>query len=99
MNHQQYLERHYDRLALRLSINDGLAKRLEFTGLPLPAIAVYQSSFGRDTLMPMTRLLVEARQGLRCLALVSSKKTGSQSSKAPVHSQNQLDQSISQRDD
>jgi len=69
MNQAQYLERHYDRLALRLSINDGLAKRLDFSGMPLPAIAVYQSSFGRDTLMPMTRRLTEAREGLRCLAM------------------------------
>lgn len=69
MNHQQYLERHYDRLFARYAVNDVLAKRLEFADLPVPAIAIYQSSFGRDLLMPGVRMLSEARDGLRCLAM------------------------------
>lgn len=69
MNQQQYLELHYDRLFAQYAVNDRIAKRLEFASLPVPAIAVYQSSHGRDLLMPGVRLLCEAREGLRCLAL------------------------------
>lgn len=69
MNHQQYLERHYDRLFARYAVNDVLAKRMKFADLPVPAIAIYQSSFGRDLLMPGVRMLSEARDGLRCLAM------------------------------
>lgn len=69
MNQQQYLERHYDRLFARYAIDDRIAKRVEFSSMPVPSIAVYRSSHGRDLLMPGVRLLCEARDGLRCLAL------------------------------
>ena len=69
MNHQQHLERHYDRLFARYAIDDRLAKRREFAGLDVPAVAIYQTSFGRDMLLPRVKSLVEAREGLRHLAM------------------------------
>ena len=69
VNQGQYLDRHYGRLFARMSVNDPLAKRIGFSDVDVPAIGIYQTSFGLDMLMPKTRQLIEARDGLRNLSM------------------------------
>ena len=65
-----YLERHYERRFARWSIKDPLAKRVTngFCG-PVPAEGLYQTSFGREMLMPRVRALIVAREGMRSLGM------------------------------